>query len=250
MAEYLIQDTTLTNLGDKIRVLSGTEDAMTPAAMASNVDEANTEVDTQADLIAQIMEILNNKYLDGVNYASYLEPISNAYINTEYAPNTNTKIIAEVEVTSIPSTTSFFFGCREASGSGRFSAMCITNKFGLGYGTQIVYEQDMTTGQHTIEIDNNVMTVDGVVVASANAESFQNTRTMYIFAENNAGALAHYFKYRLISLKIYEGDVLQRHYRPCFDEEGVACAREKVSGTYVYTAGSGSFNAGIIEKEV
>ena len=61
MAEYLIQDTTLTNLGNKIRVLSGSQDAMTPAAMASNVDEANTEVDTQTDLIAQILDVLISK---------------------------------------------------------------------------------------------------------------------------------------------------------------------------------------------
>ena len=64
MVEYLIQDATLTNLGDKIRVLSGTEDAMTPAAMASNVDEANTEVTTQADLIAQIASALEGKAVD------------------------------------------------------------------------------------------------------------------------------------------------------------------------------------------
>lgn len=38
MAEYLIQDTTLTNLGDKIRVLSGSEDTMTPAVMADELD--------------------------------------------------------------------------------------------------------------------------------------------------------------------------------------------------------------------
>ncbi len=38
MAEYLIQGETLTNLGDKIRVLSGTEDAMTPAQMANELD--------------------------------------------------------------------------------------------------------------------------------------------------------------------------------------------------------------------
>ena len=65
MSEYLIQGETLTNLGDKIRVLSGTEDAMTPAVMASNVDEANTEIDTQASLIVQITEALGGKAISG-----------------------------------------------------------------------------------------------------------------------------------------------------------------------------------------
>lgn len=61
MAEYLIQEETLTNLGDKIRILSGTEDTMTPAEMNTNLTEANTEVSTQADLIAQIATTLEGK---------------------------------------------------------------------------------------------------------------------------------------------------------------------------------------------
>ena len=46
MAEYLIQDTTLTNLGDKIRVLSGSEETMTPAVMASELDAVAEKMDS------------------------------------------------------------------------------------------------------------------------------------------------------------------------------------------------------------
>ena len=42
MAEYLIQDSTLTSLADKIRVLSGTEDTMTPIEMVDALDNINT----------------------------------------------------------------------------------------------------------------------------------------------------------------------------------------------------------------
>ena len=61
MAEYLIQDTTLTNLADKIRVLSGTEDALTPSQMTSNVQSANDEVDAQSALIDQLSAALEGK---------------------------------------------------------------------------------------------------------------------------------------------------------------------------------------------
>lgn len=61
MAEYLIQGETLTAIGDKIRVLNGAEDAMTPSEMTSAVGEVNTEVSTQADLIAQITNVLQGK---------------------------------------------------------------------------------------------------------------------------------------------------------------------------------------------
>lgn len=61
MKDYLINGETLTNLGDKIRTLSGSEETMTPAAMASKVEGANAEVQTQADLIAQIGAALGGK---------------------------------------------------------------------------------------------------------------------------------------------------------------------------------------------
>lgn len=44
MAEYLIQDTTLSNIGDEIRILYGTEETMTPAVMTSNLNTFNTEL--------------------------------------------------------------------------------------------------------------------------------------------------------------------------------------------------------------
>lgn len=65
MAEYLIQGETLTSLGNKIRVLSGTEETMTPAEMQSELDTFNTGmsavVSEQDNLIAQIVAALDNK---------------------------------------------------------------------------------------------------------------------------------------------------------------------------------------------
>lgn len=61
MAEMLIQSESLTSIADKIRVLSGTEDAMTTAQMDSNLGEAYTDVSTEADLIEQISAALEGK---------------------------------------------------------------------------------------------------------------------------------------------------------------------------------------------
>ena len=67
MAEYLIQDTTLTDIADEIRVLSGSEETMTPAVMTSTLETHNTEMSvglaTQDDLIAQITAALEAKVI-------------------------------------------------------------------------------------------------------------------------------------------------------------------------------------------
>lgn len=61
MAEMLIQSESLTSIADKIRVLSGTEDTMGLDDMATHVGEANEDVATEADLIAQISSALEGK---------------------------------------------------------------------------------------------------------------------------------------------------------------------------------------------
>lgn len=61
MAEYLIQDTTLENIADEIRTLSGIEETITPSKMKEKLNGANSAIQTEADLIAQILAALNSK---------------------------------------------------------------------------------------------------------------------------------------------------------------------------------------------
>ena len=61
MSKYLIEDTTLTGIADEVRALSGTTGAMTPSVMKTNLNSANTEVNDQTALIAQIKSAMKNK---------------------------------------------------------------------------------------------------------------------------------------------------------------------------------------------
>ena len=69
MSKYLIQSESLTAIADEIRVLSDTEEAMSLSAMESHISEANTNVDTEADLIAQITAALEGKAAGGTQAA-------------------------------------------------------------------------------------------------------------------------------------------------------------------------------------
>jgi hypothetical protein len=51
MAEYLIQDTTLTSIAKQIRTLFETTDRIDPADMADVISSANREVNTQYNYI-------------------------------------------------------------------------------------------------------------------------------------------------------------------------------------------------------
>lgn len=65
MAEYLIQDTTLTSLGNQVRTICDIKDTMSPSVMTNNLSIYNTDINTaigeQDDLISQIITALENK---------------------------------------------------------------------------------------------------------------------------------------------------------------------------------------------
>lgn len=57
--DYLVKDTTLTSLADGVRGITGGTAAITTGEMISALNDAETEVDSQADLIAQLISILD-----------------------------------------------------------------------------------------------------------------------------------------------------------------------------------------------
>ena len=59
--EYLIKKESLTKIADEVRELSGTSQPLGLDAMASNLVEANTEIDNQVELLAQAVAALEGK---------------------------------------------------------------------------------------------------------------------------------------------------------------------------------------------
>ena len=86
MAEYLIQEETLTGIADKIRILSGTEGAMTTAEMQSDLETFNADMGTvvtaQDDLITQITTALDGKA--AVSLPTLTNPASAENIESGY----------------------------------------------------------------------------------------------------------------------------------------------------------------------
>lgn len=61
MADYLIQEETLTNIANEIRELSGVEHEMSPLTMKNYLDIANEDANAQSELIESIKSALVGK---------------------------------------------------------------------------------------------------------------------------------------------------------------------------------------------
>ena len=68
MAEYLIQDTSLNNIADQVRSITGLTGSMTPTEMATNLNNYNTEINellaTQEAKIDELTAALEDKVSD------------------------------------------------------------------------------------------------------------------------------------------------------------------------------------------
>ena len=97
MAEYIVKGESLTAIADKIRVLSGTEDAMGLDDMVEHVGEANTDVVTEAGLIEQIASALEGK-AGGNGSGANVEActITIEYYNADFSTDANATIYSSV----------------------------------------------------------------------------------------------------------------------------------------------------------
>lgn len=79
MAEYLVQDTSLISIGDKVRALSGVEGSMSLNTMRDKIEAASNEVVTQSSLINQVKETLLEKINAGaIISTATVTPTSNS----------------------------------------------------------------------------------------------------------------------------------------------------------------------------
>ena len=65
MSKYFIQGESVEAIADEVRELSGTTDLMGLTAIKSHVEEANSEINSQAELLGQIITALDGKAAGG-----------------------------------------------------------------------------------------------------------------------------------------------------------------------------------------
>lgn len=85
--KYVIDNKTMTDIADTLRSLMGRTDELTPAEMAAAGAEANSEVQTQADLIEQIGAALVGKAIAGGGSLPVIEPLEVTENGTYTASN-------------------------------------------------------------------------------------------------------------------------------------------------------------------
>jgi hypothetical protein len=140
------------------------------------------------------------------------------YIDTNYNPKWNTRVVVELSNFVVGNGQCFVFGTRkEASGTANdnYTVGVKSNQFRVDYmGSSTNFTQTVSTGKITIDMNGNVCTINNETITSAEKTSGESVYPLLLFAINNGGVPAAWANMRLYSCKIYEEDVLIRDYIP------------------------------------
>ena len=145
----------------------------------------------------------------------YIQSTGTQYINTEYRPNQDTKILMDAQIIDASIETKLYFGCR---GNGKYYELFDSSSVNdnLYYLWNTKYSEYFNVNyllRRTVEIDKNTAKVDGITKTYTYTE-FQVDYPLFLGADNNEGTASHYTPIRIYSCKIYDNGMLVRDYIP------------------------------------
>lgn len=158
-------NTKMTALADEIRTLSGTTDKLGLDAMKSNVNEANGEIDDQADLISQIQTALTGKTGGGED------------VSTEVGVYTNLLTDLETTIEELPD-----------AGSGSIEISTVTFSGGNTYNVWYTNESGVPSYTRIVSSGEIVVQKDSLMAVSWERSSLTEGNTSGLTALNTWAA--------------------------------------------------------------
>lgn len=184
---------------------------------------------------------------NGVQELQWVKANGNVYLDTTFNPNQNTRVVADVEWDA-SATTSWLFGARNGTNRGAFAFLTYKSAYRADYGSATTTLSVLPSGRFTVEMDKNVVKINGETVATASSQNFTTNYPMVLFANNTAGTISGYTTAKLYSLKIYDNVTLVRDYIPVRSTVGTAAGMialyDAVLNIVKVPSGSGDFEAG------
>ena len=182
----------------------------------------------------------------GYKQLEYIQSSGTQYIDTGFKPNQNTRIKMDCNVIGFNSGDAFLFGARIASGNTAFclAADDVNTRWFALYGNAVQNPTGTCTGKHSIDFNQNVLTLDGKNFTFEKT-TFQSSYNLLLFATiTNGNVDSQRGKMAIYSCQIYDNVTLIRDYIPCQTISGEIGLWDDVNSVFYGNAGTGSFVAG------
>ena len=172
----------------------------------------------------------------------YIQSTGTQYIDTVYYANDKTKV--EISFSNLSTSACYPFGARDDTWLGKEYSVTIDTAYVFQYKGVAVYTQKKPTEKDIIITEIPNITVNDEQFSETVPDSYICEKSMYIFSLNKYGTAYKFSEMQLYYMKIWDDGTLVFDLIPVLDENNVACLYNKVTGTYLYNAGTGDFVAG------
>lgn len=187
---------------------------------------------------------------EGYTELEYIQSTGTQYIDTGFKPKNTTKITADFQVTTQPTSHLIIFGCRTGYSS--------ADQFVLGFAghkSPAVWRADFGSGQtsfpstvvwssrFTAVFDSSACTLNADSVNNTNS-TFTSTHDLFLLTDNDNETAAGYISAKLYACRIYDNGTLARNFIPCKNAAGMIGLYDTVGAEFYPNAGTGSFTAG------
>lgn len=175
----------------------------------------------------------------------YIESSGTQYIDTEFYPNQDTRVLMDVCATQGGTCT--FFGARQDANNDSYSLFELSGtQIRFDYGTsKNIINVSSALERVIIDANKNVFSF-GTYTANPSYQIFQAPVTLHLLNVNqvNMQYTTPPIPAKLYSCKIYDNGILIRDYIPAKDKNDVGGLFDKVNMEFVYSSGASQFAAG------
>ena len=180
----------------------------------------------------------------GYTPLEYIESTGSQYVDTGFAPNNNTRVVMDVQITDT-GVTKTLFGARTAATSNNYAVLWVGGDV-LRSDYNNSYEETWSVDKYirrVIDKNKETTTIDGVTKSYVNS-TFQAPCSMTLFALNNNNVVQWNIQARLYSCQIYDNGTLVRDYIPVQRLDGTVGLLDQVNNVFYPDAAGGNFIAG------
>lgn len=174
----------------------------------------------------------------------YIESTGTQYLNTVFKPNNNTRVVMDLLYTGSESISNEFGAWNSSNNASFISLTTGKNNLYPFYGNTSKQVSADRTARHTVDMDKNVVKMNGTTMITFDQMSFQCTYPMFLCCFNNAGVTTNMTSMRIYSCQIYGNEIFFRDYIAAKLSDGTVGLYDKLHGLLYLNVGSGAFTAG------
>jgi len=177
----------------------------------------------------------------------YIESTGTQYIDTGYIPNNDNKIYAVLKIKEQLNSTDYFFGSDYAWNNG-LNANISSDTLRLTFGDQVGYWSGYSEDtEHKMVLTSEKLEVNNTVRNITPTQEYVSESNLLLFTTNRNGVpfVDYCSSIKLYSFKIYENDVLERDFMPCYRKSDNAIGMyDIVNDKFYENEGTGTFLMG------